>query len=413
MGLHKVQNIFIGDGTAVPAGATNVTPTIVALGDLAIVGEDNKTLTAGDTVADAGSIRIVQGKSSSLKFSPLINGRRVTNYTSQQYEAAKRCVWAIGYNRSTASGSIVATASDSYSFTILFVDDKNLFSERPLFFTLNFKASASATQSTIATQIVNAINNNTALASMVTAIKVGDGTGVTGLTAATNFGVEITGKVLTQFNTAYTEDRPQFSVSLNPNYGFSTTSNASIQNKSYGTGTYQQVYNLENFDYGYEGVLNRRLWPIPTLTYASTSTLVQTTITPTASITISEDKVTFSASVSGILAAGDFIQINNTDFEIKYFISSTVAIVTSVAAATLTTQAVEKLVGYDLINIEFSNSHVGGGSDVVVQANLSAVIAVPAGITASAYSVNSLQANGLLSILNPYMNSLGFASVSV
>jgi hypothetical protein len=414
MSLHKVQNIFIGDGTALPSANTNATPTTIASGDLAIVGVDNKTLSAGDTVSDSDEIRIFQGLASGFKISPVIPGRGITNVNAENYAAAKRTVWSIGYSRSTATGSITVNSDTLYQFGVIFKNEKNLFSERPLRFSLSFQSAVTATQSLIATQIANAINNNASLPVNITAVKVGDGTGVAGLTGASNFGVEITGNILTQFSTEYWENRVDFDVFVDSTSGFVATPFAVIERKSYGTGTYQQIYNIENFDFGYEGVLNRRLFPFPTLTYAANATLVGTTIVPTATMTTLEDKITFSATVVGMLASGDQITIGGVAFEIKYFISSTVAIATAVnTGSTLTTQAVVKKVGYDMINIEFRNRHNGGGADVLVDSQQSIVIAVPAGIAGSAYTVNSLQADDLLGVLNPYINSLGFASVTV
>jgi len=416
MSLHKVKTILIGDGTAIPAGASAVNTTNVATGDIAVVGKNALTLTAGNTVSDSDGIYIFQGQADgNLKRSPLIPARKVTSFQSEPYTAATRCVRSIGYDRKAATGSIEVNVDTIYEFSINFKNNKFLWSERPLKFRLPFTSSASATQSTIATQIVNAINNHTSLKTQIVAIKVGDGTGVMGLTGATNFGVEITGKTLTQFNTNYSEEKVSFEVFTDNQVGFGDTTTTSISERSFGSGTYLQVYNEENFNFGYDGVLNRTKWPIPTLVYAASSTLTATTIVPTATMVTLEDKITFSATVSGMLAAGDFITINGNAFEIKYFIDTTHAIATDVNATggTLTTQAVTKKVGYDMINIEFSNPSLSDGSGILNDNSQAVTIAVPAGIAASAYTVNSVQGDDLLSLLNPYMNSVGFASVTL
>jgi len=429
--MHKVQNILIGTGGALPAGNLDVNITNIASPKLAVIGEDNQTLTAGDTVSDSSYIKVVQAKSdSSLKISQKIPGRSVTSYKAETYAAGSRQVVALGYNRKTAAGLLELNLDTWYSFNLLFKNDKLNYSERPYRRSFQIKTGSTDTQDVLAARIALAINNDASASNgastQATAIIVGNGTTtstvtlngtsyvVYGGTNATAWGVEITGKVLTQFNTSYKEERVYFEAFIDSTTGFGSTSTKSVINAmTYGNGTYLDIYNKENFDYGYEGVVNRVKWPIPTLTYSASSTLIATTIVPTATLTVAGDLITFSATVAGMLAAGDYIEVNNVAFEIKYFISTTVAVLTSAGLVASAGLAVEKMVGYDQITIEFNLPNVSQGADIATVGKGSVIIAAPAGIAASAYTVNSLQVDDLMSVLNPYMNSLGFDSVTL
>jgi hypothetical protein len=50
--VHRVQNIFIGDGSALPTAGSDITSTVVASGDLALAGLDMEVMSPGDTIAD-------------------------------------------------------------------------------------------------------------------------------------------------------------------------------------------------------------------------------------------------------------------------------------------------------------------------------------------------------------------------
>ena len=431
MSLHRVQNIVIGTGGALPAGNLDANITNIASPKLAVTGEDNQTLTAGDTISDTEWIKLVQAKADgSLKFTQKISGKSITSYKAETYSAGSRQVVALGYNRKTAAGLLEINTDTWYSFSLLFKNDKLNYSERPYRRSFQIKTGTTDTQDVLAARIALAINND-ALASnggssQATAIIVGNGTttstvtlnGVSyvvyGGTGATAWGVEITGKVLTQFNTSYKEERVYFEVFFDSTTGFGATTTKSVINAmTYGNGTYLDIYNKENFDFGYEGVVNRVKWPIPTLTYSASSTLTATTIVPTATLTVAGDLLTMSATIAGMLSAGDMIEVNNVAFEIKYFISATVGVLTSPGLVASGGLAVEQLVGYDQIIIEFGERTINQGADVVSVGSGSVVIAAPAGIAASAYTVNSVQVDDLMSVLNPYMNSLGFDSVTL
>lgn len=418
--LQRVQNIFISNGSATPAGGSAITS--VTPGVIGVYGTGMAALTAGNTVStstNTGAIYMVEGKTdasgvSYVKRSSKIDGMSILTYQAESYAPAQRQVWSIGFNRATSAGLIEVNNDVNYNFSIRFKNDKWLYSERPELLNINFQSSSTATQLSIATQVANSINNS-AYKKQVVAIVVGDGTGVYGVTGASNFGVEITAKDVDQFfNSTYTPNKVYFSVQVNDATGFGTSTTCTeIQAFDPGVGTYDQIYMLENKCFGYEGVANRRQWPIPVLDYsASSSYVLSAAIVPTVTGTIGEDKVTFSATVAAILRAGEKVELGGVNYEIKYFISSTVAVLTSVLVAGLVAAAAKVRYQYDLITIEY-NDAINTPTGVVAVANKSAVIAMPAIDAGGAYSSTSAIGTAILAILNPWMGSTAKAPANV
>lgn len=409
--LHKVQNIFISNGTALPAN--NATIASVTPGKIGVYGTDMLALdpAGSDTITTQPAIYIVEGKTDSdginyVKRSTKINGQSIINYTAKSFLAPIRSVSAIGYDRKLAVGTIEVNTDTNYNYTIRFKNDKFLYSERPEVLNVNFTSSTSATQLSIATQISSSINNSSFKKAIISVV-VGDGTGIYGLTGATNYGVEIWALDINQFsNTTYTPNNVYFSVHVNDASGFGTTTTSTkIQSFSYGNGTYNEVFTIENKDFAYEGVLNRRLWPIPVLDYSSVAaTIASSAITPTVTGTISEDTVTFSATVAGIINPGDKVDLGGVVYEIKYFIgiSSTIAVLTSVLTASLTAAAVLVKFKYDIINIEYNDS-INTPTGVVAVANKSVVIAVPSINAGAAYTTLSSAGTNVKAILDAWM----------
>jgi len=425
--IHRVQNTFISAdaGTAMPADNSAI--SAITPGMIGIYGTDMLALNpAGtDTITTQPAIYIVEGKSEYVKRSMKIAGTAVTSYKAESYAPAKRNVWTIGYQRGyvntagvtvAASGSIEVNNDTNYNFTIRFKNDKWLYSQRPELLNVNFQSPASATQLGLATTIASTINNSSWKAEVV-AIVVGNGTGVYGVTGATAFGVEITAKDVDQFyNTTYTPNQVYFSVQVNDASGFGTTTTCTlIQPMAYGSGTYNQVYTIENKDLAYEGAINRRMWPIPVFEYAATSTyLLSASITPTVTGTSGEDTVTFSATVAAIIRPGEKVELGGVNYEIKYFISTTVAVLTSPLVANLSTAAAKVRLKYDLITIEFNDSVVTP-TGVVATANKSVLIAVPAITAGGAYNSLSAVGQDAKDILDAWMTSTpgAFANISI
>lgn len=436
MSTHKVSEIFIGAGAALSANNTALPSIAVQTG---IVGSNMLTLDPGgsDTTTTEPVIYLVNKLANGdFKRSNPIYGTSVIGYKGVSYSPARRNVWGIGYHRAsvavqsptgsaiTAGGSIIVANSTEYSFTIRFKNDKQFYSERPEVLSVTFTSAAAATQSNIADQIVNAINNS-AFGSSVTgvkeliAVKIGDGTGAYGLTGATNFGVEITGLIINQFQTStYAEELVYFSVQVNDASGFGATTIQEIQTMDPGNGTYNQVYNMENEFFGSEGVLNRRLWPVPALSYLTASAGYDSgAFTLTANTTSGEDEVTFSASVATQIFAGQSVTLDGVRYEIKYMKSTTVAVLTSAATTTNATGAVTARAFYDVININVRDLTIQDGAGVGQFSQKNFFIATPAiiagGTGNTVMTTPSAEAQDLMDILNAWMVTTPLAAANI
>lgn len=429
MSTFRVQSLMVATDNAIVAGGLAVNTTNIGTqGALAFVGGNMLTQASGITVSDSDSLQIFNyiTSNATLKRTMQIPGRRITSYKGEKYSPSTRQVIAIGYNRKTAAGSIPVAASTDYQFDIHVSSDKQTYSERNLNFTLTLLSAATATQSTIATQIVNAINGPTGssgyLNKLLSAKKVGDGTGVDGLTGATNYGVELTGKLLTQAVGSYAIETPAFSVQCNSLSGFGQGYVATvISTPSQGTGSYQWTYNLENFLLGEEGKINRVIFPIPVDNFQVSSTPISSATvagTGNVGVTTSSDLVTF-ATTNTAFAPGDLITYTNAaatvlNAEIKYLIGTTQAVlVDPIVGSTNATSVVKKRGFYDVVTIEFTNPNLFDGAGVTGNSNEGVVIAIPAWTAATAYNVTSTSAASILGLLNPYMSSLGFGNVSL
>lgn len=384
MSIHKVTNIFVGNGSALEANVTTLTP-----GKLGVFKADQSALGAAQPYIASTATEAIQFSETfadgSFKKSMWINGSSVKTARFEKYAPAAREVWAIGYNRKAAAGSIEVNNSTAYTFSIIFKNDKSLYSERPETLRVTFTSAIAATQLTIATQIAAAINNS-GFKSLVEAKVVGNGTGAYGLTGATNYGVEITAKDIEQFaSSTYKENRVYFSCHVDDSTGFETTVCAQIQANSYGNGTYKSVYNKENFDYQYEGLVNRRLWPaqsaklnVVSTGYLSANVAAAAT-TPTGNVTtvLGEDVVTVATSTAG-LRAGEIIDINGVAYEVKYIISSTKFVITIPATANYGAAANIKVrYFYDVLVLTFEDASFTTGADVQSMAQKAVYIATP------------------------------------
>jgi len=407
--MHKVTNLFVGNGSALPAN--NAAPTPANVTRLGIFGSDMQALNpaGGDTISTAGGDALTffqKISSTELKKSMVLKGGSVTAAKARHYVPARRQVSYIGYQRGSivdgntvaASGSIEVNNSTEYNFSVRFKWDKTFYSERPEVLNATFTSSAAATQSNIADQIVTAINgsafgNTPSGIKCIKAVKVGDGTGVYGLTAATNFGVEIWGLDVNQFTSStYKPTYVKFSVHVNDASGFGTSTTAGeMQSQSEGVGTYAQVSNMENYLAQFDGISNRKLWPPQTVSLTSSSTPVTSgnvaaaATTPTGNITvvINEDVATVATATTG-LRPGELININSVAYEIKYILSATKFVVTEVFSASYGPAAnLAVKYFYNIINVEFADKSFTAGPDVTSEARKSILIATPS-IDASA-----------------------------
>jgi hypothetical protein len=424
MNTRNVNEIFISDGGAFNVDTTNIAAITAQLnfvgGDMT-VAEGASITTATDPILYAVN-KLANGD---LKRSFPIKGANITGWKGQSYVPATREVWAIGHNRKTATGTIEVNNSTDYAFSIRFKWDKMFFSERPEVLDVTFTSAAAATQLSIATQIAGAINGSSfgsqpAGIKVVKAVVVGDGTGVYGLTGATDYGVEIWSLDVNQFaNTQYKPLRVYFSVHVNDASGFEgTTTCTQIQANDYGSGTLEQISGIELFNYQFEGVLNRTSFPIPVLATLTATALTTSDVLGafTATATISEDTVTFSAAASTELPAGSFILLDGAAYEIKYYISTTVAVLTIVMVASVSAVDVQGKAGYDVFNISFNDITTTAGANVGQFSNKQIMVASPAiNTTNTDMTVASTSTTDIQTLLNAYMltTPVPFTAVSL
>lgn len=420
MSTHKVTNIFVGNGSALETTVNTLTA-----GKLGVFGQDQAILAgayvAGGVGGASGTESIVLSETfadGSFKKSNVVNGRNITNAYGKRYTPATRDVWAIGYDRKLTTGVIEVNNSTDYTFNIRFKNDKSLYSERPETLRGNFTSSATATQLNIATQIAAVINNG-GFKTVIIAVVVGDGSGVYGLTSASNYGVEITALDINQFiSSTYKENRVYFSMHVDDATGFgSTTTCTQISANDPGVGTYKTIYNKENFDYQYEGLTNRRLWPTQTPSFNAVSTgVLSTTVAGTGNVgvTVSSDVVTF-ATTQSMLRAGELISLDGVIYEIKYLIGTTKAVLTSVfAGSTTATSVLLVKYFYNMLVLQFTDSSFTSGADLISNSPKTVVIATPAinaGDAYTAISAGSTEGISLLSKLNTWLATTPAAPV--
>ena len=440
MNTINVNEIFIGNGAALDADNINIAALTK---QTAIVGSDMTTLdpAGNDTITTQPVIYLVNKLAdSTLKRSFPIKGTSVTSYNAQHYAPARRCVATVGYQRgsvvdgvTTASaGSIEVNNDTLYNLSIRFKWDKQFFSERPEMLRISFTSAAAATQLNIATQITDLINNSAygsqpAGIKVIKAVTVGNGTGIYGLTGASAYGVEMWGLDVNQFqNTTYAPLYVYFSVQVDDASGFGTTTTSSlVQTMDPGIGTYNQIFTKENYNYQFEGVLNRTKWPIPTLAYLSSSTFVTSgnvsaaTTSPTGNVTavINEDVVTVATATTG-LRPGEIIDINGVQYEIKYIQTSKSFVITTPATASYGAAANIKVKYlYNVFTITTSDVTTGAGANMGMFANKGIMIATPSIDAAAADPFDrtldaadtSAECIDLLDILNKWMTSTPLA----
>ena len=217
-------------------------------------------------------------------------------------------------------------------------------------------------------------------------------------------------------SSTYKENRVYFSVSVEDATGFgATTTCDQIQANSYGEGTYNYIYNKENFDYQYEGLSNRRLWPAQSVSFnVSPTGYLTAAIVPTVTGVVGEDTVTFSANVSAIIRVGELVELNGNMYEVQYFISTTVAVLTVSVPAIPALSAAKVKYFYSILILEFTDNSFTSGADLISVARKSVYIATPAidaGAAYTAIATGSTEGASLLSKLNTWLATTPSAPV--
>lgn len=421
MNTRNVNEIFISDGATINTNGANIT---AITSQLSFVNSSMITMEgAGHTITtDPAFYAVNKLANGDLKRSFPVKGTSIVSWQGEAYAPAKKEVWSVGYSRLGLTGSIEVNNDTLYNLSIRFKWDKQFFSERPELLRISFTSAAAATQLSIANQITNLINNSPygsqpSGIKVIKAVTVGSGSGAYGLTSASSYGVEIWALDVNQFqNTTYKPLRVYFSTQVEDASGFGTTTTCTqIQANSYGNGTLEQVYNTENYNYQFEGVLNRTKWPIPTLAYlTSTSLFVSGTLAAfTSATTIGLDHVIFSTTASTQLPAGSQVVLDGVAYEIKYYLTTSLgggvtetAILTTVETTTNATGVVVGKAGYDIYNISINDVTTGAGANMGMFSNKAIMIASPAISGApTTMATKSASSTAIEAVLNPYMTS--------
>ena len=419
MGLQtRPFRIMIGDGTAIPS-----TFATILTGDLAIVKRDMSLLAVGNTIADSDVIYIAQGTASGPILSAPIKGTQVSRWAGEAFAPGRKQTTHIGHDRITAQ-SINVLNDTEYSIDIVLKDDKDLYSNRQLrkvyFYTSSASATATAIAQGLAAQIQKDINESGEQLPLQV-IVVGDGTGdrstatVGGIvinthdmTAATNVGIEISGTEYT-FSALKGYNKVFFEVGLASGFD-STVVVANTQTMALGSGVYAQVYMKEDEGLLNWGFTNRRLHPVAQPTrYASATGTYAASVTNGVAVVASDDEITLDAGHAAV--AGNILRITDSaagvgSYEIKFFISTNVAVLSSAFAGTTDANADYEIFSqYDMYaithNDDSSSGTINGQS---VNPPLVTMVAIPA---------NSTQAANLEALLNPWMASTPAAFTAV
>ena len=398
MSIHKVTNVFVSNVEELESTVNTLTPGFLGLFNYEqqqLNDQYSETPGIETTPAFQASLTYADG---SFKKSMWVNGRSVISATAEKYAPAQREVWSIGYNRKTETGSIAVNPASLYSFYIKFKNDKALYSERPERFTANFTSSSNATQLSIATQAANLINNG-AYKTQIKAVVVGDGT---------NYGVEITALDINQFQSStYKENRVYFDVFVDDSSAFEdTTACSQILANSFGTGTYNSIYNKENFEYQYEGLSNRRLWPAQQVKFGVSATPTLSAAIPDADVVSGSDVVVFNGSITGIVRPGELITISGINYEVKYLVdANSVVLTVPYAGGNASGLEVKLRYFYNVINVLFDDVAFTTGADVVSKSRKAILFAVPAIDVDATYSSTSNLYNEVANRLNNFLET--------
>lgn len=225
--------------------------TYIADGEIVVLGENHDVLVSGSaTVTNSPSITIVQGRGAGngLKFSNKITGDSVIRATAVSYTAPSEQVSYVGYN--TVSGSIDAQAFTDYKLTIVYTHDTDLYAQQANSRVFYYTTGAAPTQQEIAEAFRDMINAEDFYNAVAATVNSG-----------TDYGIRLTGQALDFTVGQEKYNKMQFEVLLS---GFGATTAVSTTAAVLGSGTYEQVAELEWFTNGFDGVINRVHFPAPT-----------------------------------------------------------------------------------------------------------------------------------------------------
>lgn len=266
--LTRVNKVLIGkdvDRTAALVGGATIATVVqnIVEGEIVALDKNKKVLTAGSTIADTDTIFLCEGTGTTYDYTNE-TGTQVTSARkiifSDPIEGAKVKVWdgnsyAAKSEQSTAISvnGLSTTASTEYILRLVYKD----LSEHPGQFVHSYRIIATGTLDTDMAALVAKVN-----AHKGRRVNASYNTSTDVITLAARPIPESTTSVndIDEFSMVH------FSAFLNyvNTSGNWTEWNTSITDtaRSYGSGTWEQVRDMEKFAQGYKGVFNRIHFPI-------------------------------------------------------------------------------------------------------------------------------------------------------
>lgn len=377
----------------------------------------SQTYAANETVSTTPGIRLIQGAIKGNISSTYIRGNRVQSYTGAAWAPTKNQVSTVGYDgnttvntnlpASTGAGSIPVANNTEYTLTINFKEEKQFFS---YFRRYTYVTGSSATQLSIGTAVVDLINKDLNVVSTkpgkARATLIGNGTGLNGMTGATNYGIKLVGL------------SPDVFFSVHLDLGWTGARKVDHVKNTLGVGnmsvnTYEGLDEFERWTKGQsEGVMNR-VWlpPTPDL-YINKNGFVSAVTNTTNSTATSADNVVSLITVAG-LVEGQPISINGRFYKIERIdtVANDIRIEDSFGVSVGSGDTILKYGFYSLVTVQHEGEQDTQYNNNKAYAPMTTVIAIP---VYRDTATNTYFVTNFLAALNTYMASTpaNFAAVT-
>jgi hypothetical protein len=273
--LERPYKILIQKNAVIEHDATK--PELLEVGEIMVIGADGNVLAGA--LSDSEYIQIVQGTVDGPKFSDKIYGANVKAFKGAAYAPAEEQVSYIGYNGATGDieGGSVAVGEEFSFHVVIKGFDKDLYSTRQLRKSFQYVAEA-ATQASVADGLKARLVGDAAFQDGATA-KAGALIRVDVLSSGNDRGIKLT--ALAQV-AGKLDEGEQVSFEIGLDKGFTAATRLAELGYEYlagattletagavdsvvpvkGTGTYQAVKDLEEFAQGFQGITNKRGFPV-------------------------------------------------------------------------------------------------------------------------------------------------------
>lgn len=251
-GKNKAISVFVAKDVA--HDATGISD--LAEGELLIINaETNAPVAPGSEISDVAAIQIVQGGAGNKRyFSPVITGVDVTGFTGSEYAAAVAQVHTVQCP--------TATVGNSYNLVLIHREDQDTLRIRQdkSVYSVEATVTSSTTLAAALAAKVNADSN-----ARCTASSSGDTITITADMPA-DADINLVGQFpLIPFMQVALQE-----VSATAPYTMAEVGTiVETVKPGFGTGTYQNIRNLEDSVQGFRGITNRRKFPAPSQVYFS------------------------------------------------------------------------------------------------------------------------------------------------